>query len=114
MLPVHDLRRVLMVARASRPAGEEGEGFLSPGTPSSPAEDEEGDDEHSEPDASESKQVRNQRLKSLSDECAKHRNNAKTEKERADAAEITLAESTSTINELRKHNAFLIAAAGKV
>ncbi len=113
MLPVHDLRRVLVCARASRPAGEEGEGSLSPETPSSPADgddENEGSDEDDEPGEDEplsKSEIRNPRIKSLTNECARYRTAAKAEKERADTAE-------TTVSELRRHNAFLVAAAGKV
>jgi hypothetical protein len=96
-------------APAGRPEGEAGEGGA----------DEDTDD--LEPLTED--EVKNPRLKKLSDEAAKRRNQAKAEKERADAAEARLKEfegqaNTETLlGQLREgqmENAFLKMAFGKV
>lgn len=111
-----DLRRAFdtIFSRAGSPAGEGENGDAAGSTdPPLPADaSTEGDQDTGEQDAEDD--VKNPRIKQLSDEAAKHRNNAKAEKERADAAETKATDLASALREARMFNAFVVAGIGKI
>src|SRR3712207_1343221 len=82
---LHDLRLAWLptILRAGSTAGEgDGEPAADPPPPAG-----EGGADGDQPDEPTEEELRNPRIKKLSDEAAKHRVTAKTEKDRADAAE---------------------------
>lgn len=109
-----DLRRAFdaIFSRAGSPAGEGEHGDATGSTDPPPPADTgtEGD----EGTGQQEDDVKNPRIKQLSDEAAKHRNNAKAEKERADAAETKATDLASALREARMFNAFVVASIGKV
>lgn len=106
-----DLRSAWLctLPRAADSAGEGGDsGQGTPPDPPPPADDA---TEENEPTAEE---IKNPRIKELSEEAKSHRLAARAEKERADTAEAKTGELTDALRTARMENAFLRAALGKV